>query len=149
MSASRTPTSIHVVIDGTAVTLAPGHSLAAALALLPPGCSRTSVTGERRAPFCGMGICHECRVLVDGHRRLACQTLCTDGMVVDTEKTPPKPLRGSPLSGLRPEGGAPSGLAEPVPREHSHGPPCGPSIGEGMPISSAAGGAQRAVEQLK
>lgn len=76
--------SINVVIDGTTVTLAPGHSVAAALALLPPGCSRTSVNGERRAPFCGMGICHECRVLVDGRRRLACQTLCINGMVVHT-----------------------------------------------------------------
>ena len=80
--------SVSVVIDGTPVTLAPGHSLAAALALLPPGCSRTSVGGERRAPFCGMGICHECRVLVDGRRRLACQTLCTDGMVVNTDTHP-------------------------------------------------------------
>jgi succinate dehydrogenase/fumarate reductase-like Fe-S protein len=35
-----------------------------------------------------MGICHECRVLVDGRRRLACQTLCTDGMVVDTDPHP-------------------------------------------------------------
>ena len=30
-------------------------------------------------------------------------------------------LRSSPLSGLRPEGGAPSGLAKPVPRVHWHG----------------------------
>ena len=81
-------TAIHVVIDGTPVRLAPGHSIAAALALLPPGCSRISVSGERRAPFCGMGICHECRVLVNGHRRLACQTLCIDGMVVDTGTQP-------------------------------------------------------------
>ena len=86
MSTQHSP--INVVIDGTAIQLAPGHSVAAALALLPPGCSRTSVTGERRAPFCGMGICHECRVLVDGRRRLACQTLCTNGMVVDTGTQP-------------------------------------------------------------
>ena len=84
MSASRTPTSVNVVIDGTPVTLAPGHSVAAALALLPPGCSRTSVSGERRAPFCGMGICHECRVTIDGRRQLACQTVCRDGMRIDT-----------------------------------------------------------------
>ena len=82
MSTQRT--TINVVIDGTAIQLAPGYSVAAALAMLPPGCSRTSVNGERRAPFCGMGICHECRVLVDGSRRLACQTLCTEGMVVET-----------------------------------------------------------------
>lgn len=83
---------VHAVIDGTTIELAPGHSVAAALALLPPGCARTSVTGERRAPFCGMGICHECRVLVDGRQRLACQTLCTDGMVIDT--------RGQPQAGM-------------------------------------------------
>ena len=88
MSASRTPDSVNIIIDGTPVTLTPRHSLAAALALLPPGCSRTSVSGERRAPFCGMGICHECRVLVDGRRRLACQTACTDGMVVSTGTRP-------------------------------------------------------------
>ncbi len=75
---------VHVVIDGTTVTLAAGSSAAAALALIPPGCSRTSVSGERRAPLCGMGICHECRVLIDGQRRLACQTLCANGMVIDT-----------------------------------------------------------------
>lgn len=80
---------VQVLIDGTPVQLPPGHSVAAALAQLPPGCSRSSVTGERRAPFCGMGICHECRVLVDGRRRLACQTLCTDGMVIDTHEGPP------------------------------------------------------------
>jgi succinate dehydrogenase/fumarate reductase-like Fe-S protein len=31
-----------------------------------------------------MGICQECRVLIDGRRRLACQTLCHDGMHVQT-----------------------------------------------------------------
>jgi succinate dehydrogenase/fumarate reductase-like Fe-S protein len=31
-----------------------------------------------------MGICQECRVMIDGRRRLACQTLCRDGMHVDT-----------------------------------------------------------------
>ncbi|MFT4242623.1 MAG: 2Fe-2S iron-sulfur cluster-binding protein [Acidovorax sp.] len=79
---------MQVLIDGMPVQIAPGHTVAAALALRPPGCSRTSVSGERRAPFCGMGICHECRVLVDGRRRLACQTLCADGMAIDTRTHP-------------------------------------------------------------
>jgi aerobic-type carbon monoxide dehydrogenase small subunit (CoxS/CutS family) len=48
------------------------------------GHSRTSVSGEPRAPLCGMGICQECRVLVDGKRRMACQTLCQNGMIVET-----------------------------------------------------------------
>ncbi len=63
-------------LDGRPLSVANGTSVAAALALGADGCSRTSVSGQRRAPLCGMGICQECRVLIDGRRRLACQTLC-------------------------------------------------------------------------
>lgn len=72
-------------IDGHALHVAQGTTLAAALVLSGTGCSRTSVSGQRRAPLCGMGICQECRVTVDGQRRLACQTLCRDGMNVETQ----------------------------------------------------------------
>jgi succinate dehydrogenase/fumarate reductase-like Fe-S protein len=71
-------------LDGRPLTVANGTSVAAALALVLDGCSRTSVNGQRRAPLCGMGICQECRVMIDGHRRLACQTVCRDGMQVQT-----------------------------------------------------------------
>jgi ferredoxin len=38
------------------------------------------------AAVCGMGVCMQCRVTVDGvpHVR-ACQTLCRDGMEVATQ----------------------------------------------------------------
>ncbi|OCR26371.1 (2Fe-2S)-binding protein [Pseudomonas syringae] len=71
-------------IDGRLLEVIPGTSVAAALDLIGDGCSRTSVSGQRRAPLCGMGICQECRVSIDGKRRLACQTLCQDGMNVET-----------------------------------------------------------------
>lgn len=71
-------------LDGRPLSVAPGTTLAAALALDGDGSARTSVSGQRRAPLCGMGICQECRVTVDGLRRLACQTLCRDGMQVET-----------------------------------------------------------------
>ena len=73
-----------LLLDGRALTVAEGTSVAAALALGSDGCTRTSVSGQRRAPLCGMGICQECRVTIDGRRRLACQTLCRDGMQVQT-----------------------------------------------------------------
>jgi len=46
---------------------------------------RDSVLGEPRAPLCGMGVCYECRVTIDGvpHQR-ACMILVRDGMVVET-----------------------------------------------------------------
>jgi len=76
-------------IDGNALHVATGTNVAAALAIaeklqLGDGCARTSVSGQRRAPVCGMGICQECRVTVNGRRRLACQTVCLDGMHVQS-----------------------------------------------------------------
>ena len=58
-------------------------AVAAALALAGLAAARTSVSGEARAPLCGMGICQECRVRIDGRVRLACQTLCDHGMQVE------------------------------------------------------------------
>lgn len=83
-----TAAHVELTLDGLALRVPAGISLAAALSMHPPGCARRSVTGEARAPLCGMGICQECRVLVDGKRRLACQTLCQSGMVVDTGTRP-------------------------------------------------------------
>ena len=74
---------IELQIDGQRLQVRPGTSVAAALYLAGDGSSRTSVSGQRRAPLCGMGICQECRVTIDGQRRLACQTTCTTGMQVE------------------------------------------------------------------
>ena len=72
-------------IDGQPVRVKAGSSVAAALRVAGGmGAARTSVTGQPRAPFCGMGVCQECRVQIDGRRRLACQTVCAEGMRVET-----------------------------------------------------------------
>ncbi len=73
-----------LIIDGQPLQVAAGTSVAAALARSGDGCARNALSGARRAPFCGMGVCQECRVSIDGQRRLACQTLCRDGMQVET-----------------------------------------------------------------
>ena len=73
-----------LTLNGQALRVAAGTSVAAALMLGGDGCSRTSVSGQRRAPLCGMGICQECGVSINGQRRLACQTRCLDGMQVET-----------------------------------------------------------------
>jgi sarcosine oxidase subunit alpha len=42
-------------------------------------------TGEPRGIFCGMGICYECRVTINGiPDQLACMTLASDGMQIET-----------------------------------------------------------------
>ncbi|MDE3152754.1 MAG: (2Fe-2S)-binding protein [Gemmatimonadota bacterium] len=72
-------------IDGHEHRVPAGASVA--VALLDAGIPRfrTSVQGEPRGPVCGMGICFECRVTIDGHRhQRACLVPCVDGMAVDT-----------------------------------------------------------------
>lgn len=75
-----------ISIDGTIVQLADSMSVAAAIALYGDGITRVSVSGKNRSPVCGMGICQECRVIIDGQRRLACQTPCHEGMKVSTKE---------------------------------------------------------------
>ena len=75
---------IEFLLNGEPLRVPRGTSVAAALAFRPPGVARVSVSGQARAPFCGMGICQECRVDIDGRRVLACQSTCRDGMRIST-----------------------------------------------------------------
>jgi succinate dehydrogenase/fumarate reductase-like Fe-S protein len=72
-----------IYLEQQALKVRNGLTVAAALALSGDERTRTSCSGAPRAAFCGMGICQECRVTIDGRRQLACQTLCRDGMRVE------------------------------------------------------------------
>lgn len=77
-------TGITLAVDDVIVRVSPGTTVAAA-ALIAGAQTRVSVSGEPRAPLCGMGICFECRVTINGvpHQR-SCQILCAPGMRVTT-----------------------------------------------------------------
>ncbi|MEO8502863.1 MAG: (2Fe-2S)-binding protein [Acidobacteriota bacterium] len=75
---------VRIQLDGAAVDVASVGSLAAALLNAGVASFRQSVRGEARGPLCGMGICMECRVVVDGVLRRACVEPLRDGMVVET-----------------------------------------------------------------
>ncbi|MDR5739675.1 MULTISPECIES: (2Fe-2S)-binding protein [unclassified Caballeronia] len=78
---------VHITIDGQSLTVAEYTTVAAALAIHGRAAARRSVSGEARAALCGMGVCHECRVTIDGRAHvLACQTLCRDGLVIETAR---------------------------------------------------------------
>jgi hypothetical protein len=79
------PESLTIYVNGIAVPMEEGTVISAALLKAGVPC-RTSVSGEPRTALCGMGICFECRAIVDGtpHRR-TCQLTCRDGMVVETQ----------------------------------------------------------------
>jgi predicted molibdopterin-dependent oxidoreductase YjgC len=75
-----------VTIDGDVREVAAGITVAAALAVSGVRTTRMSVSSQSRGPLCGMGVCQECRVTVDGRAHvLACQTLCRDGQTIETK----------------------------------------------------------------
>jgi len=77
--------TITLSIDARGVSVEAGVTVAAAIAMAGSGATRRSVGGAVRAPLCGMGICQECRVTIDGRmHQLSCQTLCAEGMKVLT-----------------------------------------------------------------
>lgn len=81
------PETITLRVNGRAVTVPEGCMVSTAVALSGATMFRRSVTGEPRAPLCGMGICFECRVTINGqlHAR-SCQILCRDDMDVRTDE---------------------------------------------------------------
>jgi D-hydroxyproline dehydrogenase subunit gamma len=77
---------VTISVNGKAVSVPPGTLLAAAVAQAGMSSFRTSVHGEPRSPLCGMGVCFECCVTINGkaHSR-SCLTLCEEGMEVRTD----------------------------------------------------------------
>ncbi len=73
-----------IYIDGRTLTVERGTTVAAAMLNAGVSVFRESVSGEPRAPLCGMGVCYECMVTIDGQRELSCQTLCQEGMRILT-----------------------------------------------------------------
>ena len=75
-----------VEVDGRRLEAIEGQSLAAVL--VANGVwrfKRNPASGEPRGPFCGMGVCLECELVVDGRPGVrACLTPARDGMQVAT-----------------------------------------------------------------
>lgn len=70
-----------ITINNQPFICTPHSTVAGALAQAGFMNTRISVTGQPRAPLCGMGICAECRVTIDDvPYQLACQILVTPGM---------------------------------------------------------------------
>ncbi len=80
------PETVVLAVNGQRVIVPDGSTVATAVALSGATTFRRSVTNQPRAPLCGMGICFECRVTINGqaHAR-SCQIVCRDGMQVRTD----------------------------------------------------------------
>ncbi len=104
---------------GRALPAEPGSSVAAALVAAGERICRQSPDGGRGV-FCGMGVCAECTVVVDGRPGvLACMTPVADGMIVDAQPVrpevgsvvPPAPTHTELSPDVLVVGAGPAGLA--------------------------------------
>jgi D-hydroxyproline dehydrogenase subunit gamma len=79
--------SVTLTLDGRRIEAQARDSVAAAL--LANGvltCRNTPVSGAPRAPFCLMGVCFECLVIIDGIGSCqACLTPVREGMRVEMQ----------------------------------------------------------------
>jgi D-hydroxyproline dehydrogenase subunit gamma len=79
------PPEIRVRVDGVDIAVPSGCSVAAALRSAGIGATRRSADGGARAACCGMGVCFECRVRIDGREQLGCLTRIEAGMEISLD----------------------------------------------------------------
>jgi aerobic-type carbon monoxide dehydrogenase small subunit (CoxS/CutS family) len=93
---------VNVSINGTPLEVPVGTSVVAAVLMQGDFGFNLSPGGFGRGPLCGMGVCGDCRVFVDGRLHLrACLLPCQAGMAIrvhrpipdlhPTPTTPPPP----------------------------------------------------------
>ena len=90
---SETGTTVVIEFEGTRLTVPAGITVAAAV-MGQTGehyIRRSPAGGEKRAPFCFMGVCHECLMEIDGvPDQQACIIEVKDGMNIKRQPALPQ-----------------------------------------------------------
>jgi len=74
---------VAITVDGRPLRAFEGESVAAALIAAGEPATRRTPGGAPRGVYCGMGVCFECLVVVDGvPNTRACMTWVREGMEV-------------------------------------------------------------------
>ncbi len=105
--------------DGREVEALPGETIAAALAAAGIVAVRQARSGAPRGPYCGMGVCFDCLVTVDGRpSQRACLTPVAEGLEVRSSPeadpgatVPPAPPAEEVACDVLVVGAGPAGLA--------------------------------------
>ncbi len=81
------PPQVRIVVNGQHFELPEGQSVWSALALSGQRVTRkAALSGADRSAYCGMGVCFECMVEIDGQpNQQACLRQITDGMTITTQ----------------------------------------------------------------
>ena len=79
---------VAITVDGLPQSARAGETVAAALLAAGFGAFRTTaVSGAARGPYCLMGACFDCLVVIDGvASRQACLVQVREGMRIETQR---------------------------------------------------------------
>ncbi|BHH86174.1 (2Fe-2S)-binding protein [Desulforhopalus sp. 52FAK] len=86
---SRSNSLVTIQIEGKKTEVPEGISVAAAVFghANHKDCRCSSVSGEQRAPYCFIGVCHECLMEIDGKpNQQACLTQVNEGMCINKQR---------------------------------------------------------------
>lgn len=75
--------TVTLVINGAPVKAEAGVTVASVLHRQQPALRKSPRLNLPRGLYCGMGVCFECAVTIDGATQRACVTQVRDGMVVE------------------------------------------------------------------
>jgi hypothetical protein len=80
-----------VLVEGRPVVVGRADTAATAALLAGLGHTRVSAaTGEKRAPYCMMGVCFDCLMVIDGEpSRQACLVTVREGMRIERQDGAP------------------------------------------------------------
>ena len=77
--------TFNIIFDGEALPAYPGDTVASALYASGKRAWRRSRAGDERGLLCGIGLCFDCLVTIDGiPNQRACQVMVKDSMVIQT-----------------------------------------------------------------
>jgi predicted molibdopterin-dependent oxidoreductase YjgC len=78
---------VTVTIEGKPITVPAGETVAAAVLVSGFGHTRTTpVSHAPRAPFCLMGVCYECLMVINGQaNQRACRRAVEEGMTIERQ----------------------------------------------------------------
>lgn len=80
--------TVDIILNGQPLQVLKGVTVAAiALSQNLKFTRTTPISGGKRAPFCMMGVCYECIMVIDGKaNQRACATYVSNGMQVETQQ---------------------------------------------------------------
>ncbi len=80
--------TVTVQLNGNEVRVVAGTTVAAVALTAGLSFTRTTpVSGARRAPFCMMGVCYDCLMIIDGQSgQRACMTYVKEGMRIECQQ---------------------------------------------------------------